>query len=52
MVELLKSKDITREELGAAYLTFIFKAKLTQTGLSCAIELFNCFRSINNLYFN
>jgi hypothetical protein len=41
MVELLKSKDITREELGAAYLTFFFKAKLTQTGLSCAIELFN-----------
>jgi hypothetical protein len=37
----LKSKDIKREELGAAYLTFFFKAKLTQTGLSCAIELFN-----------
>jgi hypothetical protein len=41
MADALLSKEITREELAAAYLTLFFKGKLTQSSLSTAIELSN-----------
>jgi len=41
MADALISKEITREELAAAYLTLFFKGKLTQSSLSTAIELSN-----------
>ncbi len=41
MADAFISKEITREELAAAYLTLFFKGKLTQSSLSTAIELSN-----------
>jgi hypothetical protein len=41
LADALLSKEITREELAAAYLTLFFKGKLTQSSLSTAIELSN-----------